>query len=322
MLTPEGVIQHIRNGHIFQKAYIEKRHLFTAESPYDQIKVVSTNYPGGRTYQSALAFMYGIFPDLIPRKLHIAEVADNRMCTNVTRVNCDCPKIKNHIDEMSLNFEEMIPAIPKGQEIISNIKEEVAEAMSIGTYDLPSRASPMLSTIFIHICHGFPLPGHKSKCIPPRTVINLFNAGYANGAQHQKEGRYPYLMTLKMMPLLHTMYTSIRLLGQGLTKEKLILYSGHDTTVEPFMTVLGIADGSWPKYATRLVFETYSKSVDGQKQYFNRFLLNGIDVTQKVIFCRDGSKLTKEKLCPFDNFMGFIRKVYPSGKEYEKQCHS
>jgi hypothetical protein len=41
-------------------------------------------------------------------------------------------------------------------------------------------------------------------------------------------------------------------------RPKFSLISGHDTTLFPILTALGVFDGLWPHYAGRIVFELYS----------------------------------------------------------------
>ena len=315
MLTPEGAIQHIKNGKILHKAYIEKQKLFHSSTFWEQIKVVSTNYPGGRTYQSAMALLSGFFADLDPKKLDIAVALDNNMCTQSSKISCDCPKVEPHKHRMSFSFEELDMITPK----VKTAYRQIADVFDISEYHLP-QPSTILSTVLINICHGLPLPGFNKKCIPPKAIIDMVNFLLENGGHHQEAKEFKSLVTLKMTPLIDDIYESIISLHKNTTNNRFILYSGHDTTVDPLMTVLGIADGSWPKYATRIVIETYSADTEGKKQYFQRYLLNGLDVTNRIIFCKNDTKVAHEPLCPVQKLKDFLHNIYPSSAEYNKRC--
>ncbi len=316
MLTPEGAVQHIKNGKIFQKAYIEKHKLFLPSSLWKQIKVVSTDYPGGRTYQSAIALLYGFFPNIDPKKLDIAVAVENNMCTQDSKISCDCPKVEPYKHKMSFSFGELEVFTPN----VRRAYKQITDVFDISEYDLPFGPSTILSTVLINICHGLPLPGFNNKCIPPRSILDLVTFLTENGRHHQEAKQFKSLMTLKMIPLVQTIYESIVGLHKNTTNMRFILYSGHDTTVDPLMTVLGIADGTWPRYATRIVIETYSKIVDEQRQYFQRYLLNGVDVTLRIVFCKNVTKVAHGPLCPLQKLKDFLHHIYPNSAMYSEQC--
>lgn len=126
----------------------------------------------------------------------------------------------------------------------------------------------------------------------------------------------------------------IRMISES--KPKLVLYSGHDKTLQPLILALGLNDMKYYSafYASRLVFEVYRKKdlrdefkftkrkAIAQDFYF-RVVYNGEDVTNHLSFCRpqqnivmkvvdpiDDMKIYNTYLCPIENIVRFIHDDY------------
>ena len=75
--------------------------------------------------------------------------------------------------------------------------------------------------------------------------------------------------------------------SSGKSKDKLTIFSGHDTVIAPVLAALGLYHGdrcAWPSYASRIVFELYRLKTKPQTHYF-RALYNGVDVTAGIPPC-------------------------------------
>lgn len=113
-------------------------------------------------------------------------------------------------------------------------------------------------------------------------------------------------------------------------KPKLIVYSGHDKTLQYLATALGFGDDIlFVPYASRIIFETYLRRQSNvdiysdvlPKEYYFRILYNGEDVTKKLIFCR-GDKSTMNRrqdskgqsresyFCPIEYIVRYIHDDY------------
>jgi hypothetical protein len=95
----------------------------------------------------------------------------------------------------------------------------------------------------------------------------------------------------------------------------LVLYSGHDHTVEQLTTALGLQnDPLLLRYGARVVFEVYQnyeESHNGAKGIYFRLLSNGRDVTRQVSFCKDIVLLeNKVSLCKIEDIVRFIHEDY------------
>lgn len=95
----------------------------------------------------------------------------------------------------------------------------------------------------------------------------------------------------------------------------LVLYSGHDHTLEQLSTALGLkSDPSLLRYASRLIFEIYHDNREAQggaRGLYFRLLANGKDVTKQVRFCKDVVSVdAKVNLCKFEDIVRFIHDDY------------
>lgn len=97
-------------------------------------------------------------------------------------------------------------------------------------------------------------------------------------------------------------------------KPNLVIYSGHDHTLEQLASAIGLKNDPYLlRYGARLVFEVYQKnndSSDGKEMYF-RLLSNGKDLTKQISFCRNGISLYKTvHLCKIEDIVRFLHDDY------------
>ena len=99
--------------------------------------------------------------------------------------------------------------------------------------------------------------------------------------------------------------------AKGQNAVKLNLYSGHDTTLLPLLSALGIDISNWPPYASNIIFELYRKNVSGKSEYFVKVLYNGEE--QRVT----GEYST---MCPLATFIKSMESIRLTHPEYRKLC--
>lgn len=129
----------------------------------------------------------------------------------------------------------------------------------------------------------------------------------------------------------------IRVISEN--KPKLVIYSGHDKTLQALILALGLNSYQHYniQYASRMIFEVYRKRdlrdefkftkrrAIAQDFYF-RVVYNGEDVTNKLSFCKnkqivvmkvldpiDDMKMYNTYLCPIENIVRFIHDDYFAG---------
>lgn len=95
----------------------------------------------------------------------------------------------------------------------------------------------------------------------------------------------------------------------------LVLYSGHDHTIEQISTALGLKnDPLLLRYASRIIFEIYQdnrESQNGASGFYFRLLANGKDVTRQLSFCKELLELDpKTALCKIEDIVRFIHDDY------------
>jgi hypothetical protein len=85
----------------------------------------------------------------------------------------------------------------------------------------------------------------------------------------------------------------------GTSPYKLLLFSGHDTTLLPILAAFDLWDGVvWAHYASQMQLEIYEKN----SSFYLRFIYNGIAFT--IPGCPD-------ELCDWDIFYSIVTRLYP-----------
>ena len=313
-LTPFGAIQHLKIGQHIIRAY-SKRLGFQGEERHLSEIIVRCTQNRSRTYQSAMAFMTGMFPQLDISQLQMEVAPINTMC--LASAPCDCPKLADFLDIQTASYKQSTSNIINTPEVFK-AKTHISEILGTTHSYLP-RVSRILDTLMVHICHGKYLPGSGNKCVEPWAVKTLFDAMKANGHRHF-EGEFIDLARLKMQPMLHEMAQRMQRQVNDRSGIKFMLYSGHDTTIDPLATALGFGNGTWPNYAARIVFELYTRHSDSV--HFIRVLYDGEPVTHLLKFCKP---VGIEKLCNFDDYFEFLNTGYLkgfTGNSRQEVCNS
>ena len=336
-LTPKGVLQHLKNGEYLRKIYVKKLRLFAREDIYSKIVVRTTDYT--RTYQSALAFAYGFIPDFDYFKLKIKFSRLINFCSRqLTQFRCECKSLTR----LQTAIEDEYANRSRSSKLHNEIKQELADIFDVETGRLPWIAA-VLDVVMGHYCHDLKLPclnnnryyrnnrDHRnndhdreddyredsqksnyidqnlnpSHCITKDLISRMWKFLDFHGQSSLSS--YPTIKSsrLAMHPLLTEIYSRMNNVTRNSERSKFYLYSGHDTTIAQLKTALGIHNGIWPPYASRLIFELYSGRQEQNKYYFIRVLFNGKDVTQNLIFCRN--KPTPHGLCPLEYFKNFCK---------------
>jgi hypothetical protein len=307
LLTPEGAVQHILHGQLFKQKYLLKHNLLNMQDFEDTLFVRTTDYP--RAFQSAMALLFGFLPKFEIEKLKIEKADNNTMCTGDTGHPCTCPMVAPFIDTMSATHRVKRPEIrqtPLGRELYSHL----ASILDTEVDALPP-PSHIMDVSMVHLCHNQLLPvGPSGQCMKPWAISNVYDLLAQNGLQQLKE--FTGIAKLKFQPLFHEM--AERMLQQVMGKSPLrfVLYSGHDTTIEPIAAALNFSGGIWSPYASRIVFELYGPDAGSTESsaHLIRVLYNGNTVTQHIPFCKNKMVDAFLGLCPLDHFIKYVRKDY------------
>ena len=310
MLTPQGSAQQIRNGLFLQGKY-RKHGLFAQPNFERNFKVVTTKY--SRTFQTAVSFMYGFLPRFELPRLKFEMAADAGMCREGYGLKCSCPAATGTQNTFSCTFEQFWPKQANGK---SEFYERVSKKFRFDPKRPDPRPSHVYDFLVTHYCHN--------QTIVDNCLLNeIFTYIQLHGLWANKNGRYVDQARLKTLPTMVEISRRMSSLSKlPLTDPKnsgpsFVLYSGHDSTVEPFSTALGVGLGHWPKYSSRVVLEQY-KEITTEDDYL-RILVDGRPATRLAPFCREEDELLKShSLCPLENFLAFVD---DEAKDYRTNCY-
>ncbi|XP_021363491.1 2-phosphoxylose phosphatase 1-like [Mizuhopecten yessoensis] len=313
-LTPLGALQHLKIGQFLQEKYFTN--LFKGNFSYNDIHIKSTEY--SRTFQSAVALLYGFLPDFDLQKIQMHLSPDVLFCSSeVTKLTCRCPLAQF----FKLKANGLAGSHNRNDSEHQNLKQQIADIYKIQPGQVPWLEA-VVDIAMAHICHQVSLPcNERNECIDKNIINKMWNIVDSDGVKFKSRSE----LYLKFAHLaLHPLLTEIlmRMKDNVLLKDnrKFVLYSGHDISLSPLITLLGLhLDGKWPPYASRVVFELYTKRASRfPVQAFIRVLYNGKDRTKDLIFCR---KL-HHGLCRLHHFKEFIDnhlKVYDI-HDFNTQC--
>jgi hypothetical protein len=295
-LTSYGVAQHLGLGKFLGEIYNKKLGLLKENFKPYQINLRSTKYT--RTYQSALAFLYGFLPKFQLRQLKF-EPGIITFC-NPKFISGGCSCRFHNVIHHNIPIEVKILG---GDQWTEGFKDA---CNNLGLNVKPHMAPNIMDTLNGRFCHGAPLPCVGGKPCDADTIMKgVWEIIDRNGRLQIQSDSYQKSQRLLMHPMLKEiavlMNDKINLPKKNRTK--FVLFSGHDITVTALNTALGIHKGFWPPYASRIVFELYS-SKGSEVKYYIKVLFNGKDVTKYVRFCKE--KLLGG-LCPFERFLNFVQ---------------
>ena len=298
-LTGKGALQHLLNGAELRKLYVDRQGLFPQNPRPDEILIKTTDY--SRTYQSAVALIFGLLPDLETLKISVSdnlEFCDERR----SGVSCSCPQI-NRLRQFAKR-EEIKMKSGVTATLLSSIRDELGHIYGLDVKRVPW-IGRVVDVVMGYICHHLPLPcsptnkqqiNEDTECIN-NSLINKMWQYLDKRGEILLSGHADYKYSLLISnPILREIAHSMLNTTNNLTKIKFTLYSGHDSTMTPLAKALGIHDGHWPPFGSRLTFELYSNS---NTQYFIKIIYNGVDKTKYVGFC------DKSSLCPLRIFVDF-----------------
>lgn len=305
VLTSRGALQLLQLGQHLYDSYINHFHLFKSHKTFSsQIGVKSTGT--SRTYQSSIALLYGFVPEFNISDFYIGYSQDLHFCSKEYSVQqtCICPRTKT-LRFQSLWFQS---AMSTNASQYKELGKFVANVFGINDNDLQglTRVADALVPAY---CHHFSIPCstfNSSKCVDYSLFGRIWDAIIDNEFSNWNDPELNFLKycSIKMAPVLSEVLERMKNLMEGKDTKIFNLYSGHDVTLSPLLYVLGLHDGRWPPYASRVAIEMYEEeNEDKNDRFYLKVLYNGLDKTENVIFCRNR---TTNGLCNFNLFSEFI----------------
>lgn len=302
-LTSQGALQQIHIGQFLHQKYMKELNLFGNEGgDIDQVQVFSTSTR--RTYQSAIALLYGFLPDFNVTRLNIDPVTNVYFCRSQhsKRKGCAC-KYANELLSRSKTYETNART-----DSHKRLQKSLSNMFGTENEHIPS-LSHIIDTVAPSICHSLSVPcsnSDPSQCIDASLLTELWEETVRSQRLVVEDPQSNFLRfsSIMMYPLMAELTSRMLRKAQGQDAPHFVLYSGHDLTLTPLLHVLGIYDGIWPPYASRIVIEMFrSDQTTDPSEVFVRILYNGRDVTNRVTFC----KISKpDELCRLTAFSEFV----------------
>ncbi|KAL8597075.1 hypothetical protein ACOMHN_057564 [Nucella lapillus] len=296
LLTGPGAAQHLLNGLSLRRKYRDT--LFAPPfSSSAHLAVHSTLT--SRTYQSALAFVYGLLPRFDISDVYV-RAAQNVMFCRPSLVPAACcanlAKLRQEVDA-AVRIPRAVDSAWQAAML------PLARIFGVKVNRLPG-PSQLVDVLQGHACHDLSLPcGEKGRCVTPALLGKLWEVVDGAGKRSSQEAVFDRYCRTVMHSLLLEVLKSMQDVARNRSDTRVTLYSGHDLTMTPLLQTLGLYEGKWPNYATRVVLELYRKR-SAPRQHFLRVLHNGRDVTSRVRFCQGA--MVQGKLCPLKRFERFV----------------
>jgi len=285
-LTIQGMRQHYALGENLRIKY--KNLLESVELKYGskQVYVESSDIP--RTFLSAQSQLLSVFPPqsstsfltdavipILTTELAVTDFFPNyNKCPRIT-------KIQNRVHESKpyRDFEASV----------NDFKNDLAKKLKYINATVASgfpRWEQIYDNFYCRRAHGYPLP-------------EGFTKDYVDHIIEVAEKEYTFILAdreyveLGMSPLFTRLKTLLKNRVNGVDNDlKYALFSGHDTTLAPLLSLLGVYDGKWPSYASNLIFELSQRA--DTSEWILKLIYNG-----KELFI---SGCPLEQSCPWKTF--------------------
>jgi len=298
-LTSLGMNQHFKLGTKLRKRYVNQLKLLPVKYINNEMYVRCTDF--NRTIQSAESLLNGLYPlglgpllrngdpampaAVQPIPLRTMPVVQDDLLlakdAHIDKFNEMCEKYvytdKAWIDKQN----ELKPNFKKWSEIFGSEINNLVDLMSIA------------DNINVRLRNGVSLPEGLSKKDASK-LIKL--AEWAQAQQFKPKVIGDYLGSKFLVQLKDDMMKAV----QDKQQYKYILYSGHDSSILPVMSALGVPLDFNPPYASNVCFELYK---DGDN-YFVKVRFNGKDV----------DLISGQKQCSIDDFSKIVQKSKDGAK--------
>ncbi|KAL5013824.1 hypothetical protein ScPMuIL_008094 [Solemya velum] len=281
-MTGYGSLQHLKIGKHLANTYLHKWQLFGEEFSADQVYVSSTEF--SRTYQSAVAFLFGFLPTFNLTELYIEQTRSMVFCSDqYSGLTCHCPVLQ----DLKVSADRNSGLLLRNDSRYTAMRSQLANTLDVKVGKL-RHLFALVDALSAYSCHKLALPCGPTKCITPDMIEDIWGFLDKSEKEKYKTDLFQQFIHLSLHSLLLRISDHFNNLLRGRTKVRFSLFSGHDHTVNFLSGVLGINKGVWPSFASRVIIELYSKNAGNRrKHFFLRFLFNGKDLTSKTSFCEN-----------------------------------
>lgn len=286
----------------YSERYFQKHKLFDESNWHKEVIAHTTEVP--RTFQSAIAFLYGLLPKFELEKLNLKSSSNINFCEeSVFQSACTCSGLETFRNKANKDCR-MEPEYTEIMQRYESLLSYVQAVLNVQQKDL-AYAAALMDSLSSYACHNTPAPcNSQGKCITAKVVESVWESVDYQSICFHRNKNYRKFAKASIHGLLYRIAKSMNSAVSNSAVQSFHLYSGHDTTISPVITALELEDAVWPGYATRLTFELYQRRSTGE--HFIRVLQSGKVVTSQVVFCRHK---TEGEFCQFTYFYDFVMGV-------------
>jgi len=308
-LSGIGAQQLYDVGQMLQKIYVEDLKFISSEFSPNEVKVTSTKFR--RTVESARSLLAGLYPN---QTSEIPLVVDREEILAPSFRSCQVLKL---VSAMSWDHPDIVTGVKE-------VREKLQKMMNIPEDDKSFHIVLVRDALFSYQFHSV-LPSQYNQQmldvaeIGAMKVMNHVFTG-ADGKQSVN------ILRLSLGRFINRLLNNMDKCTLAITEEqkkkeaKMLLYSGHDTTLIPLLSILDVYDGKWPPFASHVIIELYR-----DEDIINRSLNPGSEegFFVRVIYNNEEQKLpgcNGQALCPLEEFKKALSVYAINQCEYDRDC--
>ena len=292
-LTPIGMNEEYEVGQKLRKRYVDEYKLLKPNYIDDSIYTISSDT--NRTILSAECLLLGLYPPGTGPKLANNKPALPNLIQPipVRSVPSDSSLVMvpylQYLKILSNNIYQSKIWTDKEKELETKFKEwtkilgnkitNLADVISIG------------DVLIVAKHHNLPLPKGLSQ-EDAQQIINLTSWGLTTQFKSQKVS---YLCGAELLNLIAQ---NLKDASTQKAKYKMTYYSGHDITLLPLMSLLGVPLHKASTYASHIQLELYKK---GEKSYTIKLRYNGKEIKMPIM--KDNNS------CSLESFLEYVKEL-------------
>jgi len=348
-LTSAGLRQHYLLGKEMRKKYIDKLGFLSQTFNHNEVYVRSTD--SNRTIMSVQSHLLGLYPlgvgpkfpddyplnvavppyqaqydiqalgfDVLPGNyqpipVHVVEKSQDFLltCYDACPNYEDLKKAQKETDEYKSLDEKFQPILQKATKVFN-----ISKALDL------SKLGTITSDVYCDIFENNPLPeGLTQELLTNMTLLKSLEVQYVDvGSDDERK--------LISTPFFSTVQSYFKLKISGDSSLKYVIFSAHDTTLQPFMATLNLTSWNcildqlegaaqtkencvpgYPAFATQILFELYSNQTDVGAVYVVKVIYNGVEMKM----CQ-----SENTQCLFDEFNQRLSDYLLSDKDFADAC--
>lgn len=319
-LTPIGMENHLLNGKFFRARYTDPKQktFLDLDENYKYGEVYARSTDRDRTLMSAESMLAGLFPpkeNKLNSPLDVWQPIPVHTVPRSSEPMLDGTPGSDNCEYWATNFPE---TIKQNEEFISfmenqtHLTEKILNTTGIeyqsDQWELFRSIANVYDTLFCEKSHNMTYKDEFVKTglfdlVTPYADMDWKTFGMMTNKEKALSGGV----------LLNELKTRVKDAANGSSDVKLVLFSGHDTTLAAILTALGVYDSIQTPYATVLMVELWEKEGGEHEVTFLRHHKDQDLITYTLPGCTDTG-------CTLDQFYAVNSELDLTVEDYRDQC--